>query len=180
MSGNAYYHSVQNLLSCSLLSKIVKIKICRTIILSVVLYGCETWSLKLRERVLVNSALKRIFGPKRNEVTAQQERLHNEEIYAVYSSPSIIRVIKSRRFRWTEILARMGERRVMYRVLVKKPEGRRPLGGRKLRQENNIKMYLQRVECGMDWIDLAQDRDSQRALVKAVMNTSFHEMRVFS
>jgi hypothetical protein len=71
MSANAYYHSVQNLLSCSFLSKIMKIKVCRTIILSVVFYGCETWSLTLRESVLVNRAPKRIFGPKRNEVTAE-------------------------------------------------------------------------------------------------------------
>jgi hypothetical protein len=98
-SGNACYHSVQNLLSSSLLSKSVKIY--RTIILPVVLYGCESWSLTLREesrlRVFESKVLRRIFGPKRDEVTGEWGRLHNKELYAWYSSPDIIRVIKSRR-----------------------------------------------------------------------------------
>jgi hypothetical protein len=94
-SGNACYHSVQNLLSSSLLSKNVKIQIYRTIILSVVLYGCESWSLALREecrlRVFENKVLRTIFGPKRDEVTGEWRRLHNKELYALYSSPDIIR-----------------------------------------------------------------------------------------
>jgi hypothetical protein len=123
---------VQNLLSSSLLSKNVKIKIYRTIILPVVLYGCESWSLTWREecrlRVFENRVLRRIFGPKRDEVTGEWRRLHNKELYAVYSSPNIIRVIKSRRLRWPGHVARMGERRGAYRDLVGKPEGSRPLG----------------------------------------------------
>jgi hypothetical protein len=99
-SVNACYHSVQNLLSSSLLSRNVKIKIYRTIILPVVLYGCDSWSLTLREecrlRVFENKVLRRIFGPKRDEVTGEWRRLHNKELYALYSSPNIIRVIKSR------------------------------------------------------------------------------------
>jgi hypothetical protein len=131
-SGNACYYSVQNLLSSSLLSKNVKLKIYRTIILPVVLHGCESWSLTLREesrlRVFENKVLRRIFGPKRDEVTGEWRRLNNKELYALYSSPNIILVIKSRRLRWAGHMARMGERRGAYRALVGKPEGRRPLG----------------------------------------------------
>ena len=97
-SGNPCYYSVQNLLSTSLLSKNLKIKIYRTIILPVVLYGCETWSLTLKEerrmRVFVNRMLKRIFGPKRDELTGEWRKLHNEELNDLYSSPNIVRVIK--------------------------------------------------------------------------------------
>ena len=89
---------MQNLLSCSLLSKNINIRIYRTVILPVVLYGCETWSLRLREecrlRVFENRMPRRIFGPKRDEVTGEWRRLHNEELYALYSSPDIIPVIK--------------------------------------------------------------------------------------
>ena len=99
-SGNACYHSVQNRLSSRLLSKNLKIKIYRTVILPVVLYGCETWSLTLREerklRVFKNMVLK-IFGPRRDEVTGEWRRLHNEELSDLYSSPNIVRVIKLRR-----------------------------------------------------------------------------------
>jgi len=99
--GNACYHSVQNLMFCGLLSKNLKIKIYRTIILPVVFYECETWSLTLREerklRVLENMVLRRIFGPRRDEVTGEWRRLHNEELNDLYSSLNIVRVIKSRR-----------------------------------------------------------------------------------
>jgi hypothetical protein len=95
--------------------KNVKIKIYRTIILPVVLYGCESWSLTLREesrlRVFENRVLRRIFGPKRDEVTGEWRRLHNKELYALYSSTNIIRVIHSRRLRWAGHVARMGEKR---------------------------------------------------------------------
>jgi len=98
-------------------------------------------------------------------------KLHNEELNDLYCSPNIIRVIKSRRMRWAGHVARMGEGRGVYRVLVGKPEGKRPLGRTRRRWENNIKMDLQEVGCGgMDWIELAQDRDRWRALVSAVMN----------
>jgi hypothetical protein len=103
------------MLSSSLLSKNVKIKIYRTIILPVVLYGCETWSLILREecrlRVFENRVLRRIFGPKRDKVTGKWRRLHNKEFYALYYSLNIIRIIESIRTRWAGHVARMGKRR---------------------------------------------------------------------
>ena len=119
-------------MSSRLLSKNLKIKIYRTIILPVVLYGCETWSLTLRgerkQRVSENKVLRRIFGPRRDEVTGDWRRLHNDELNDLYWSPNIPWVIKWRRMRWAGHVARMGEEREVYRVLVGKPEGKRPLG----------------------------------------------------
>jgi len=163
--GNACYHSVQNLLSSSLLSRNLKIKIYRTIIFPFVLYGCETWSLTLREKrrlkLCETRVLKRILGRKRDEVTEEWRKQNNEELNDLHSSPSIVRVIKSRRMRWVGHLARMGERRGVYRVLVGKPDGKTPLGRHRHRWECNIKMDLHEMECeGMDWIELAQDRDA--------------------
>jgi len=118
-----------------------------------------------------NMVLRRIFGPRRDEATGEWRRLHNEELNDFYSSPNIVRVIKSRRMRWTGHVARMGEERGVYRVLVEKPEGRKPLGRHRLRWVDNIRTYLQEVGCGfMDWIWLAQDIDRWRTLVSAVMN----------
>jgi hypothetical protein len=115
--------------------------------------------------------LRRIIGPKRDEATGEWRRLHNEELNGLYSSPNIIRVIKSRRMRWAGHVARMGEKRGAYRILVGRLEGRRPLGRPTRRWEDNIKMDLQDVGwVGMHWIELAQDTDRWRALVNAVMN----------
>jgi hypothetical protein len=123
--------------------------------------------------VFENRVLRRIFGPKRDEVTGEWRRLHNKELYAVYSQ-SIIRVIKSRGMRWMGHVARMGERRGTYKVLVGKPEGRRPLGRPRRRWEDNIKMDLREVGCsGIDWIYIAQDTDWWRAFVNAAMNIRF-------
>ena len=118
--------------SSSLLSRNVKIKIFKTIILPVVLYGCETRSLTLREerrpRVLKNRVLRRILGPKRDEITEDRRKLHNEELIDLYSSPNIIWLRKSRRMRWEGRVARMGGRRCSYMACVGIPEGKRPLG----------------------------------------------------
>jgi hypothetical protein len=126
-------------LSSSLLSKNGNIKIYRTIILPGVLYGCESWSLTLR--VFENKVLKRICGPKKVEVTGEWRRLHNKELYALYSS-NIIWVIKSKKLRWTGHVARMGETRGAYRALVGKPEERRSLRRPRRRWEDNIKIDL--------------------------------------
>jgi hypothetical protein len=110
--------------------------------------------------------LRRIFVSKRDEVTGEWSKLHNVELYDPYCSLNIVRVIKSRRMRWAGHVARMGERGVVYRVLVGKPEGKRRLGRPWRRWDDNIKMDLQEVGCGsMDWIELTQERDRWRALV---------------
>jgi hypothetical protein len=93
-----------------------------------------------------NRVLRRIFGPKRDVVTGEWRRLHNKELYALNSSPNIIRVTKSRRLRWAGHVAHMGERRGAYRALVGKPEGRKPFERPRCRWENNIKMDLREIE----------------------------------
>jgi len=151
------------------------LKIYRTINLPLVLYGCETWSLILREecrlKVFENRVLRKIFGPRREELTWEWRKLHNEELNDLYCSHNIVRVINSRRMSWEGHVARMGERRGIYRVLVGKPEGKTQLGRPRRRLENNIKMDLQELGCGgMDWIELTQDIERWLALVSAVMN----------
>jgi len=145
-----------------------------SIILPLVLYGCETWSLTLREkrrlRVFENRVLRRVFGPKRGELTGKWRKLHNEELRDLYSLPNIVGVVKSRRMRWAGHVARMGEGRGVHRVLVEKPEGKRPLGRPRRRWEDNIKMDLREVGGGEDWMELVQDRDKWRALVNTVIN----------
>jgi hypothetical protein len=122
-------------------------------------------------RVFENRVLRRIFGPKRDEVTEGWRKLHNEEVHGLYSSPSIVRVIKARRMRWAGHVARMGEVRCVYNILVGRPEGRRPLGRPRRRWEDNIKVDLREIVFGdVDWIHWAQDRDRWRALVNTVMN----------
>jgi len=121
--------------------------------------------------VFENRVLRRIFGPKRDEVRGEWRKLHDEELNDLYSSPNIARERESRRMRWAVHVARMGDRGGVFRVLVGKPERKRPLGRPRLRWKDNIKMDLQEVGCGvMDWMELAQDRDRWRALVNAVMN----------
>jgi hypothetical protein len=132
----------------------------------VVLYGCETWSLTLREehRLFENRVLRRIFESKRDEVTGDWRELPNEEFNNLYSSPNIFRMMKSRRVRLAGHVARMGTKRNAYKILVGKPEGKRPLG-------NDNKMDLRDIGWdGMNSIDLAQDRDWWRPLVKTVIN----------
>jgi hypothetical protein len=130
-----------------LISKELKIKIYRTVILPVVLYGYETWSLTVREehrlRVFENRVLRRIFGPKREE-DGSWRKLHNDELHSLDSSPNIFRVIKSSRMRWVGHVARMGEGRGVYRILVGRPEGKRPLGRPRCRGRITLRWTLDR------------------------------------
>jgi hypothetical protein len=158
-----------------MLSTNVKVKIYKTTILPVVLYGRETWSLTLREehrlRVFENKVLRRIFGPKRDEVTGEWRKLHSEELHNLYSSPDIIRQVKSRQMRWVGHVARMGEERKVYKVLVGKSEGKRPFGRPRRRWEDGSRLDLREIGLGdVDWIRLVEDRDRWRAVVNAVMN----------
>jgi hypothetical protein len=121
--------------------------------------------------VFENRVLRRIFGPKKDEVTGEWAKLNGEELRDLYSSPSIIRLIKSRRMRWAGHVARMGEKIKAYRSLVGNPEGERPLGRPRRRWVDNIKMDLEEVGWGDgDWIGLAQVRKRWRVLVNSVLN----------
>jgi hypothetical protein len=139
----------------------VKIKICKNYNFTCGFVWVETWSLTLREehrmRVFENRVLRIIFGPKRDEVTGGWRKLHNVELHGLYSSPSIIRVIKARRTRWAGHVACMGEVRGACNILVGRPEGKRPLGRPRCRWEDNIKMDLREIGFGdVDWIYLAR------------------------
>jgi hypothetical protein len=150
------------------------IKIYKTVILPVVLHGCETWSLTLGEKhrvgVFENRVLRKIFGPKREE-GGSWRKFRNDEVHDLYSSPNNVRVIKLRRMRWAGHVACIGEGRDAYRVLVGRPEGKRPLGRPRRRWEDNIKMDFREIGIdGVNWIWLAQDRVHWRAFMNAVMN----------
>jgi hypothetical protein len=133
-----------------------------------------------RLKVFENRVLRRVFGPKRDEVTGEWRKLHNEELN-LYTLPNIVRVVKSRRMRWAGYVVRMGDGRGVHRVLVGKSEGKRPLGRPRRRWEDNIKMDLQDVGggCG-DWMERFQNWDIWRALVSTVMNFRVPQMRGIS
>jgi hypothetical protein len=123
-----------------------------------------------RLKVFENRVLRNIFGPKREE-DGSWRKLHNDELHSLYSSPNIVRVIKSRRIRWAGQVARMGEGRGVYRILVRSPEGKRPLGRPRRRWEDNIKIDLREIGINeTNWIQLAQDRIHWRACVNTIMN----------
>jgi hypothetical protein len=151
--------------------KNVKIRIYKTIILPVVLYGSETWSLILGEenrlRVFENRVLRRIFGPMKDEVTGEWRKLHNEELRDLYSSPSIARMVKSRRMGWAGHVARMGEKSNTYMLMVRKI----PLGRPRRKWMDNIRVDLGEVGWGdVDWIGLARGMDRWGAVVNEVVN----------
>ncbi|KAJ4437130.1 hypothetical protein ANN_17265 [Periplaneta americana] len=125
-------------------------------------------------RVFENKVLRKIFGAKRDEVTGEWRKLYNAELHTLYSSPDIIRNIKSRLLRWAGHVARMGESGNAYRVLVESPEGKIPLG-RPRRRWEDIKMDSREVGYDRDWINLAQDRHQWRAYVRAAMNLKSHK-----
>jgi len=130
-----------------------------------------------RLRMFDNKMLRNIFEPKRDEVRGEWRKLHKEELNDRYCSPNIAQVIKSRRMKWAVHVARMGERRGVYRILVRNPEGKKPLGRHRRRWEDNIKMDFQEVRCvNLDWIELTNDRNRWWALVNGVMNFWFHKM----
>jgi hypothetical protein len=123
-----------------------------------------------RLRVFENRVLRRIFGPKR-EKDGSWRKLYNDELHSLYSSPNIVMVIKSRRMKWAGHVARMGEGRGVYRVLVGRPEGKTPLGRPRCRWEDNIKLDLRVIEIdASNWIQLVQDRVQWRAFVNTVVN----------
>jgi hypothetical protein len=137
-------------LSSRLISKNLRIEIYKTVILPVVLYGCETWSLTFGEehrlRDFENRVLRKIFGPKWEE-DGSWRKLHNDELHSLYSSPNIVRVIKSRRMKWAGHVVRIGERRGVYRVLAGRSEGKRPLGRPRRRWEVKIKVKVKLSLC---------------------------------
>jgi hypothetical protein len=155
-SVNACYHSVQSLLSSRLLSRKLKVKIYKIIILPVILYGCEILREEHRLRVFENRVLRRIFGPKRDEVTGEFRKLHSEELHNLYSSPDIISQIRSRRMRWTGHVACMREGRKVQRLLVGEPEGKDHLKDqgvdRRMKSKWTLGRLLRELWSGFTWL----------------------------
>jgi hypothetical protein len=151
-----------------------RIRVYRTVVLPAVLYGCETWSLTLREeqrlRLFENRVLRRIFGPKRDEATGEWRRLHNEELNDLYSSPNIVRVIKSGRMGWAGSVAHMGKTEVHTGFCWGDLREGDQLGDPGVDGRIILKWIFKKWDGGMNWIELVQDRDRWRALVNAVMN----------
>jgi len=168
---------MHNLLCSSLLSKNMKIKVYGTIILFVILYGWETWSLTLREdrrlRVFENMVLRNIFGSKGDEVTGEWRKPHNEELNDLNTSPNIIRVIKSRRMRWAGHVAPMGKRREAYRFRRWKLRKRDNLEDPGVDGRIILRWIFGKCNGGMDWFDLAYNRDRWRARGNEIMNFRF-------
>jgi hypothetical protein len=162
--GNACYHSIQNLLSAPLLSKNIKIRLYKSIILSVVLYVCEIWSFILRKehrlKMFENRVLRRMFQPKRNEVIAGGRKLHNVELHNLYPSPSTIGMMKTRRMRWAGHVAQMGRSGMHIGYWWQSQKEKKTLG--RYGWADSIKMDLREIAWSdMDWIALAQDRDQR-------------------
>jgi len=142
--------------------------------LPVVLYGCEAWSLALSEehrpRVFENRILRRIFRPMRNE-NGEWRRFHSEEIYSLYRSPNLVRVINSKRLRWAGQVARIEEGRSALKILTGTPAGKRPVERPRGRWEDNIRIDLKETCINTrNWVDSAHDRDYWRAFVNAALN----------
>ena len=157
-TGNSCYYSVETLLSSRLHSINLKIKIYKTIILPVVLYGCETWSLTLREECRLMVFENRTL------------RLHNEELHSLYRSFNIVRAIKSRRLRWAGHIGRMEDVRSVFKIWTGKAAGKRPLGRPRRRSKDNIRMDHKEIGISLgNWVDLAQESYYWRALVNVAV-----------
>jgi hypothetical protein len=170
-SSNVCFHSVQSLLSSRLLTKNVKITLYTTTVLAVVLYGCETWSLTLREehrlRVFEVRALRRIFGLKRSEVVGRWREL----LHTLYASPNVIGLVKHDDMGGARSTNGGEEEECIYMLLVRKSEGNRPLGRKRRRWVDNIEIDLGEIRCrDEECTDRPQDRDQRRAVVNTVMN----------
>ena len=158
-----------------MLSRKTKIRIYKTIILPVVLYGCETWALtktqENRFRVFENKVLRKIFGARKDKVSGEYRKLHNHELEELYKSPSIVRIIKSRRLRWAGHVARMGEERTARRIFAGKPRSKRPLGRPRRRWEDNVLQDLEEIGRNqMSWAEFAKNPVEWRSCVEAAMN----------
>jgi hypothetical protein len=173
-SGNACYHSVQGLLSSRLLSRNLKVKIYKTVIQPVVLYGCEIWPFTIRNehrlRVFEKRVLRRIFGPKRDEVAGEWRKLHSVELHNLYSSPDIIRQIKSRRMGWADMWHAWERREERNGFWWENPKERDHLEDQGVDGSIGSVWILERLAEDIQWVQLAQDRGRWRALVYMVMN----------